>query len=85
MVWNDGGRGSSLTWARCRPCPFMGVVTYRCLAFVGGGVLTWAVVSVRELVVVIVLVLVLVVVLVVVVAVVACWWYGVRKKGRGVQ
>ena len=58
----------------------------------GGRLRTWtvvrAVVSVRELVVVIVLVLVFVVVLVVlvvVVAVVACWWYGVRKKGRGVQ
>ena len=58
----------------------------------GGRLHTWTVVrvvvSVRELVVVIVLVLVLVVVLVVlvvVVAVVACWWYGIRKKGRGVQ
>ena len=60
----------------------------------GGRLRTWtvvrAVVSVRELVVVIVLVLVFVVVvvlvvLVVIVAVVACWWYGIRKKGRGVQ
>ena len=58
----------------------------------GGRLRTWtvvrAVVSVHELVVVIVLVLVFVVVLVVlvvIVAVVVCWWYGVRKKGRGVQ